>query len=164
MTFNNDKRIAKKSVETLEALVEHITTEHIPSGNYVAYSILQPFPSSFAKHSEARGGNMLGADRIPFDTSLLLVTAIQVETWEQAQAIFPKFKAGLDELEAFALLVGGAVDFKYGNYCDGSQNPFATYGEENIRRMKAAAAKYDPEGVFQKRVPGGFKLSNLDLR
>jgi len=34
----------------------------------------------------------------------------------------------------------------------------AGYGEESLERMKGVSKKYDPEGVFQRGVPGGFKL------
>jgi hypothetical protein len=30
-----------------------------------------------------------------------------------------------------------------------------------VARIRAAAKKYDPEGVFQTRAPGGFKISKL---
>lgn len=158
-TFKNDARVAKKCAEVLDDLVDHIKTHHVPSGDFVAYSILQPFPRCFARHSKARGGNMLGVDRIQ-DNAILLVTAIQVETWQLAQAIAPKFKAGVAEIEAYAESLGAGIDFRYGNYCDGSQNPFASYGEDNVRYMRDVSRKYDPHGVFQFRVPGGFKIDN----
>lgn len=141
-------------------LVDHIQTQHVPNGDFTAYSILQPFPRSFARHSKSRGGNMLGADRIQ-DNAILLVTAIQVETWQLAQAIAPKFKEGVAEIEAYAESLGAGIEFRYGNYCDGSQDPFATYGEENLKHMKEVSEKYDPRGLFQSRVPGGFKVGNL---
>ena len=52
----------------------------------------------------------------------------------------------------------GAVDFRYLNYCHGTQDPLRSYGEESLRKMREAAAKYDPAGIFQTRVPGGFKI------
>ncbi|KAJ3939994.1 uncharacterized protein N0V96_009989 [Colletotrichum fioriniae] len=33
-----------------------------------------------------------------------------------------------------------------------------TYGKENIKKMKAVSQKYDKEGIFQRLVPGGYKL------
>lgn len=36
-----------------------------------------------------------------------------------------------------------------------------SYGAENVAKMRAAAKKYDPEQVFQIRVPGGFKISKV---
>ncbi|KAL2878302.1 hypothetical protein SGCOL_006271 [Colletotrichum sp. CLE4] len=34
----------------------------------------------------------------------------------------------------------------------------STYGEENIKKMKAVSQKYDQDGTFQRLVPGGYKL------
>lgn len=49
-------------------------------------------------------------------------------------------------------------EFVYLNYANQDQNPILSYGPENVAIMKAAARKYDPRGVFQRQVPGGFKL------
>jgi hypothetical protein len=38
------------------------------------------------------------------------------------------------------------------------------YGEKNLEHMRKVSEKYDPEGVFQTMVPGGFKLRNAGLR
>lgn len=43
------------------------------------------------------------------------------------------------------------------------QDPLGSYGAENVAKIRAAAAKYDPEHVFQSRVPGGFKISKVKL-
>lgn len=74
---------------------------------------------------------------------------------------FPICQDAVQDLEELTKEVGGDVDFRYLNYCDGSQDPLEGYGAENIRKMKDAAAKYDPTGVFQTRVPGGFKISKV---
>jgi hypothetical protein len=47
----------------------------------------------------------------------------------------------------------------YLNYADGTQDPIGSYGEENERKIREVAAKYDPLGAFQKLCPGGFKVS-----
>ena len=36
--------------------------------------------------------------------------------------------------------------------------PIAGYGEENVEILQKVSRKYDPEGVFQRLVSGGFKL------
>lgn len=133
----------------------------VPDGDFYISLVLQPLPRTFGEHSAARGGNMFGLDRVEGDCALL-VAAVEVATPEISDTIgFPALKGAIDEIEAFAESVGGNVGFRYLNYCDGSQDPFATYGEANIRKMKDAAAKYDPTGVFQTRVPGGFKISKV---
>ena len=48
--------------------------------------------------------------------------------------------------------------FQYLNYADPSQNPLRSYGEESFVDLLATSGKYDPKGVFQRQVPGGFKL------
>lgn len=48
--------------------------------------------------------------------------------------------------------------FLYLNFAGGFQNPLGTYGAESLKLMRTVAKKYDPMGVFQKLVPGGFKL------
>lgn len=55
------------------------------------------------------------------------------------------------------------VNFRYLNYSDISQDPLRTYGESNVKQMQKVAIKYDPTGIFQRRVPGGFKISNVKL-
>jgi hypothetical protein len=133
------------------------------SGFYFSMA-LQPLPASFGKHSAVRGGNMLGLDRIT-DDCVLLVWAIEVETPKLNTGVgSPALKSAIDEISAYAASVNGDIGFRYLNYCDGSQDPVGSYGEENVRKMREAAAKYDPTGVFQTRVPGGFKISNVGSR
>ena len=49
-------------------------------------------------------------------------------------------------------------NFVYLDYANQVQDPIQSYGPENVARLRAAARKYDPRGVFQRLVPGGFKL------
>lgn len=49
-------------------------------------------------------------------------------------------------------------EWQYLNYADISQDPIGSYGKEQVKALRAASKKYDPEGLFQKGVPGGFKL------
>lgn len=54
---------------------------------------------------------------------------------------------------------GSAVDFVYLNDASRDQNPLASYGAENLSRLRAISREYDPEQVFQKLQNGGFLLS-----
>lgn len=47
--------------------------------------------------------------------------------------------------------------FKYANYCSVSQDPYTGYGKERHKFLREVSRKYDPDGVFQKGVPG-YKL------
>lgn len=46
--------------------------------------------------------------------------------------------------------------FVYLNYAGGRQDPIGSYGTK--QQLQKVSKKYDPKGVFQKQVPGGFKL------
>ena len=65
------------------------------------------------------------------------------------------------EAKATAAARGLAVDLAYANYADASQDVLGSYGEENVALLRAVSSRYDPAGVFQRRVPGGFKVSRV---
>ncbi|RFU77145.1 fad binding domain-containing [Trichoderma arundinaceum] len=44
------------------------------------------------------------------------------------------------------------------NYANPEQDPFPSYGAENHDRLKTISQKYDPQQVWQKLLPGYFKL------
>ena len=64
----------------------------------------------------------------------------------------------VDDIAELAKSMGLLHEFQYLNYADPSQDPIGSYGLENVQRLHEASRKYDPHGVFQKQVPGGFKL------
>ena len=61
-------------------------------------------------------------------------------------------------IQKFAAIKGTAVDYLYLNYADKDQDPLSAYGADKVRFMKSVAKKYDPSGVYQKLLPGGFKI------
>jgi FAD/FMN-containing dehydrogenase len=65
----------------------------------------------------------------------------------------------MSELDDFARSVGGDYPYVYLNYAAESQNPLRSYGEENLELLKALATEYDPQGIFQTQLHGGFKVS-----
>ena len=48
--------------------------------------------------------------------------------------------------------------FLYQNYAALEQGVFASYGDENLQKLREVSRKYDPNGVWQKLQPGYFKL------
>ena len=62
------------------------------------------------------------------------------------------------DVETLAREKGVYHRFVYLDYADKTQNPIDGYGEANKQRLQAVSKKYDPQGLFQKGVPGGFKL------
>lgn len=49
-------------------------------------------------------------------------------------------------------------DYIYLNYAAPFQDPISGYGAVNKRKLQLTSKKYDPRGMFQSQVPGGFKL------
>jgi hypothetical protein len=51
------------------------------------------------------------------------------------------------------------LPFTYMDHSSRDQNPLASYGPENIARLKRISRKYDPSQAFQKLQKDGFLLS-----
>jgi hypothetical protein len=62
------------------------------------------------------------------------------------------------KFDAYASSKGGLNDYTYLNYAYPTQKPIQGYGATNVAKLQSISKKYDPTGVFQKLVPGGFKL------
>jgi hypothetical protein len=105
-----------------------------------------------------QGGNVLGLDSVQRNAILWLGTAA-VKTEEHQTIVEEKMAAFADAIERFAEECGGNVAWRYLNYADTSQRPLSSYGAANLKFLSEVAAKFDPKGVFQRKVPGGFKVS-----
>lgn len=64
----------------------------------------------------------------------------------------------VNEQRALLKRTGYLMDFIYLNYADISQEVLQSWGADNVAKLRAASDKYDPKRVFQKQVPGGFKI------
>lgn len=65
----------------------------------------------------------------------------------------------IDELNDYAVSIGADNPYIYLDYAYKTQDPLASYGQKNYAHIQAMAEKYDPIGVFQTMVPGGFKIT-----
>lgn len=118
---------------------------------------LEPIPTNIPSKSLTAGGNILGVT--PTDGPLIV--ALLTATWgniaddniatEAAKEIF-------STVDSFAKASGYYNDWQYLNYAANFQDPINGYGAANKAKLRKVSRKYDPLGVFQKGVPGGFKL------
>ncbi|ROW15441.1 hypothetical protein VPNG_02432 [Cytospora leucostoma] len=150
----------KADVPTLLAAVEAYTAalEPLKQCEGITCSLtLQAYPVSLLEKSASQGGNVLGLS--PSDGPLVSVLAL---TWWKDRAddekITQTFKGVIDGIDRDAEFRGTAVPFKYLNYAWDFQDPIGSYGAENKHVLQEVSRKYDPEGLFQKGVPGGSKL------
>ena len=67
-------------------------------------------------------------------------------------------KTLIDLIEQATKQAGLYNQFLYLNYAANFQDPLSSYGVVSKMHLKAVSRKYDPTGVFQTGVPGGFKL------
>ncbi|KAI9155658.1 FAD-dependent monooxygenase CTB5 [Paramyrothecium foliicola] len=150
----------KADVATLTAAYEAYTAALGPlkALNGLTTSLtLQAYPKSLLKKTAERGGNSLGIDAKDGPLmSILLLTFWQDK--EDDAKIHDTFKGVIETIDQDAAKRGTSSSFKYLNYAAPFQDPISSYGEENKAKLQAVSKKFDPEGLFQKGVPGGWKL------
>ncbi|KAF2130675.1 FAD-binding domain-containing protein [Dothidotthia symphoricarpi CBS 119687] len=157
LTFKNDIRIYQKIVELHEQLVNEWKADS-PDPNFITQCMFQSIATSFSQHSVAKGGNVLGLNR-EMDNVVMLLYDIAVMSPELEVLAREKLRKSGEAMKQYAASLNGLIDWTYMNYADSYQNPLGSYGLENVAKIRAAAAKYDPKQVFQTRAPGGFKIS-----
>ncbi|KAL4930107.1 FAD-binding oxidoreductase [Aspergillus undulatus] len=156
LTFANSPAILHKAISIQDRMIAE-AKKVVKSEDWSIISLFQPLPGLFARHGRLNGGNVLGLDEGGNYILDLLWLA-----WDNVEdsAFFDWVgETSIAELEDFARSVGGDHSYVYLNYAAESQNPLRSYGEENLEFLSAVAAEYDPEGVLQTQVPGGFKVS-----
>jgi len=118
---------------------------------------LEPYSLSLLQKSATQGGNVLGLE----PTLGPLVSVLLLAFWESREddeRILTRLRETLDEIDRDAAGRGTLVPFKYLNYAADFQDPIGSYGDENVLKLRNASKRYDPDGLFQKGVPGGWKL------
>lgn len=103
--------------------------------------------------------NVLGNHPETGNGMVLLFTAIWADVG-YSHSVDAKARQVLTNINAAAEDLGLSHDFIYANYAGRSQEPLQSYGAKNERFLGKVATQYDPERVFQRLVPGGFKLSS----
>lgn len=116
---------------------------------------IQPIPPVFT--TPGRGKNSLGYGHNPGPLINILIGFSWLNPREDAkfEAASKAFvKRSQDEARKRDLL----YHVQYLNYAAEWQDPIAGYGRAEKKRLQEVSKKYDPAGIFQKAVPGGFKL------
>ncbi|KAL8675658.1 MAG: hypothetical protein Q9186_007685, partial [Xanthomendoza sp. 1 TL-2023] len=133
------------------------TFAHSPG---LLYSLVyQPLPSIITSHGAANttSPNALGLDPTT-GPQVLALQAIQWTDPADDALITSAAKEIWQQVDALALTMGMQRRWIYLNYANEDQDPIGSYGAENLKRLRDVSRKYDPTGLFQKNVPGGFKL------
>ncbi|PWY96282.1 FAD-binding domain-containing protein [Aspergillus sclerotioniger CBS 115572] len=158
-TYKNDATVLRKAIDLHNNYIEQAKT-HVKSSYWAMDTMIQPWPKLFSQHSVEKGGNVLGLER--FDENLIQLLFDYSWDNQDDDDLFRRLgESILGELNEFAKSIGADNEYVYLNYADKSQNPLKGYGEKNIEFISRVAKQYDPDGVFQIQVPGGFKISEV---
>jgi hypothetical protein len=114
---------------------------------------LQAYPVSLLKKCD----NSLGLD----ESSGPLMSILLLNWWKNKdddERVIQTFRKVLDQIDEDAVARGTSVSFKYMNYAYDFQDPIASYGEGIHKKLREVSKAYDSNGLFQKGVPGGFKI------
>ncbi|KAI1370392.1 FAD-binding domain-containing protein [Hypoxylon crocopeplum] len=117
-----------------------------------------PITKAMLESSAKAGGNAMSIS--PSDGPLFIV--LVNPGWdrpgddERVFAVVQDFVAEIRQLAKEKKLLHRYI---FMNYAYQADDTIAGYGEESILKLRDTSRKYDPEGIFQKGVPGGFKLS-----
>ncbi|KAK8008139.1 oxidoreductase [Apiospora marii] len=153
ITFKNDQN----TIEAVHKITHDICNQiaDVPDldclWNYV------PLPDIVTANSLKRGGDVLGLDRKRIDRMVVFFSP----RWLDAQYDDRMTNASVtwfNQAKAATVARGTDDEFLYLNFAGGFQDPISGYGAKNVEFLRRVAAEYDPQGVFQKLVPGGFKL------
>lgn len=157
-TFANDRAVLEQTFNIANA-----TLQPVKNVLGLIYSVsFQPIVTAItSKTGVATGGvgNSLGLDP---NADGNLVNCLITVGWKLAiddAAVDAAVKAFINRSIANAKAKGKYNEYLYLNYAAKWQKPIASYGANNVADLKAASAKYDPDQIFQKGVPGGFKLT-----
>ncbi|KAI9690793.1 MAG: hypothetical protein M1822_008412 [Bathelium mastoideum] len=146
--------------EVLSAVRANVSSDPAFSPNLA----FQPLTQNMLQYQNRRGGNVLGlqlgAKGFSNDERPLMLMSF---TWQWSDAAYDTVVRAhianiLDRSTQAAESLGLLNEWIYMNYAAPTQQPIASYGEANREFMERVQNQWDPDGVFQHLVPGGFKV------
>ncbi|KAF1954780.1 FAD-binding domain-containing protein [Byssothecium circinans] len=153
VSFKVDRSLFTFLVDTFYRLLPNI----VEAAGLLPVISLQAITIPQLQQMQKNGGNALGLDPSGGPYFIMNMGANWDNPADDARIL--KFHADvIDAVKAEARKRGLDNDFVYMNYASQFEDPIASYGRENKKRLKGVAKKYDPQQVFQKLHPGYFKL------
>lgn len=133
------------------------TTTSVKDVSSIGYTLIfQRIPITVSEDTNSFG---LPSNAGDFVLCLLSVTWANESDDELVNSVT---KSLIEAIEEATKAAGVYQDFKYLNYAAEWQNPLGSYGTAGQENFLAVSKKYDPKGLFQTAVPGGFKLAALE--
>ncbi|KAI1400394.1 putative FAD-binding oxidoreductase [Hypoxylon fuscum] len=137
--------MSSPSVETIQGV----------TGAFMAIT-LQPISSKAVEIGRAsNGGNALGLEAV---NQTWLTTAAGWLFPDDDQTVHNAASAIVDQFIGASTDKGEHVPYLFMNDASWDQDVFSSYGNASNQKLRRVQQRYDPSLVFQKLVPGGFKL------
>ena len=124
----------------------------------LVYSLkYQPLPPATTSKSAATGGNPLA---LSGSDGPLVLCLLGISWLLETDDVFVNniAKTFIEDVNNRAIAGGLHHPWIYLNYADKYQDVIGGYGAANKMKLQHASMKYDRIQLFQKSVPGGFKL------
>ncbi|KAL4766866.1 hypothetical protein BDW60DRAFT_212518 [Aspergillus nidulans var. acristatus] len=122
-----------------------------------AFDVNHITPAMRNQAARKGSGNLYGLEGPDEPLTIILLTSTWTDEGDDEEVVSVLTRLGA-MIEALAQEHGKYQSFKYMNYAHQQQDVIASFGEKNKAFLKEVAAKYDPNGVFQRLQVGGFKL------
>ncbi|KAK8127344.1 oxidoreductase- FAD-binding [Apiospora sp. TS-2023a] len=154
MSFKNNAQVISDVWSVFNATIPSLSAI-----DGVSFSLsLEPMMPAMAATSKAKGGNVMGLDNMPAEGIVVTLLSLTFNKAADYPAMDRLSEKLLMDLQGAAQKRGAAFPFVEMNHAKGSQDVLRSYGDASHDFLKATARKYDPAGVFQRLMPGGFKL------
>ncbi|KAH7117579.1 putative 6-hydroxy-D-nicotine oxidase [Dendryphion nanum] len=131
---------------------------HETSGCNMTF-VLQHIPKNVVDVGAARSGNPLGLEPI---SQQWWTTLLDWQDSAHDDVVRGAAIATSKKWEELGKARGSHLPFLYMNDASRDQNPLASYGSENLERLRRVARKYDPQSIFQCLQNNGFLLAKVD--
>ncbi|KAI9762610.1 MAG: hypothetical protein M1835_007997 [Candelina submexicana] len=156
-TFGNSALLIERTFEIYQSELEAVRSSITNTTGFNPTLAFQPISKAIISHFSTNGGNPLG---ISYDEGPLILVQFNW-AWPSAaddQRCITAIGNILRRSIEVAKSMGLYNEYIYLNYAAADQVPYDGYGAANKARLQSIAKNYDPNGVFQKLQPGGFKL------
>ena len=154
------------SLDILQALPQiwRSTLETVSHISGIEWSfVLNPILPSCIQAGEANGGNALGlipqCQHAAISSPLLVL--LLVGTWNRESDDAEVERAGqsaIDHVVEKATQLQVSHRYLYMNYAWRGQDVLSGYGNDVSELLRKVSHEVDPESLFQRAVPGGFKI------
>ena len=134
------------------------TVQGISDATNLTFSLsFQPLPQLVIMHGSDNGGNSLGLGPKDGDLVNVLLTIQWAKQADDAR-IDQASRSLFSLAEKASKAMGTYNPYLYLNYAAYFQDPIAGYGTASQTKLERVSKKYDPGQLFQRQMPGGFKL------